>query len=73
MNTMTRYADEIDQAAANADAEIKAIVATFTNRKRAKRSDECVRCGDDIPEVRQIATGGTDHCIDCQSVQERKR
>lgn len=73
MNTMTRYADEIDQAAANADAEIKAIVATFTNRKRAKRSDECVSCGDDIPEVRQIATGGTDRCIDCQSEQERKR
>lgn len=73
MNTMTRYADEIDQAAANADAEIKAIVATFTDRKRVKRSDECVSCGDGIPEVRQIATGGTDHCIDCRREQERKR
>ena len=34
---------------------------------------ECEECGCDIPEARRIAVAGTQHCIECASILERKR
>ncbi len=34
---------------------------------------ECDECGTDIPEARRLAVVGTQHCIDCASMLERKR
>jgi phage/conjugal plasmid C-4 type zinc finger TraR family protein len=34
---------------------------------------ECIECDSEIPEARRIAVAGTQHCIECASILERKR
>lgn len=70
---MNRQADIIDQAAATADAEIAYLINKHASRKKVNSTEYCVNCDEHIPQTRQIVTGGTDHCIDCQSELERKR
>lgn len=47
-------------------------------RQRAARealkpvSHYCVECDRFIPQARQQATGGTDHCIDCAELGEQR-
>ena len=35
-------------------------------------TEECEGCGISIPDARQKATGGTNHCVDCQYKLELK-
>lgn len=32
----------------------------------------CIDCGDDIPVARQEAVPGVQHCVICQTINERK-
>lgn len=66
------YADPIDRASAISEAHTERALADMKNRPRVKPTSECVDCGQPIPEARQKATGGTDHCIDCQAAMERR-
>lgn len=36
-------------------------------------AEECVECGEEIPEARQRAIPGVQYCIYCQEVLERNR
>lgn len=65
-------ADEVDMAQARMEKEAElAMKARRPTQKTA--SLECVECGDRISLERQRATGGTDMCVDCASVDEQKR
>lgn len=63
--------DIIDRANDQAQEELE------RNLAKAARFDkpsllECLECGEDIPERRR-SLGGVTHCIDCQSIIERRR
>lgn len=33
---------------------------------------ECAGCGDEIPEARRLAVPGCEHCIECQTLSDRR-
>lgn len=65
------HADNLDKASALTEEHVRASIEAHRNRAKRPRSEECVDCGQTIPEARQKATGGTDLCIECQSLLER--
>lgn len=43
-------------------------------RKQSKPSlQECIECGNDIPEARQKVVPGVELCFECANVKERRR
>lgn len=67
--------DPLDQASELAQAEIDSVIADHhlaMQRAKRKRSEDCVVCGEPIPEARQIKTGGTDICVPCKEIEERR-
>lgn len=65
------YADHLDAAAVLTEQRTSSAIDAIRNRPKPQASSECVDCGEPIPAARQQATGGTDHCIHCQSLLER--
>lgn len=63
-------ADEIDRANDMAQRHLDA--ALLAHKFNHAVSEDCVECGADIPPERQTATGGTDLCIECASINEKK-
>lgn len=63
--------DIIDRANDLAQEELERNLAKAARFDKPSL-EECVGCGDDIPEQRQ-RLGGVTHCIDCQSIIERRR
>lgn len=59
--------DEIDIANEVAQSFLERSLA---NIKKATAKKEYCDCGELIPESRQMATGGTDSCIDCALINE---
>lgn len=65
--------DECDVTDARMEAEEKLRVDKHRKMMESKIvEDDCAECGMFIPIARQQATGGTDMCIDCQSIAETK-
>lgn len=54
----------------NAVADVQRKLAKQAERPSAKI---CEECGDDIPEERQKAMPGVQHCVYCQEYLERHR
>lgn len=63
-------ADEIDRANDMAERHLEA--ALNAHRLVHARSETCIECDTPISEARQQATGGTEFCVDCQSLNEIK-
>lgn len=62
-------ADEADIA--NDRIELEMSLTMKARRQEKRFSVDCVECGEYIPQARQQATGGTDMCIDCASMEGR--
>lgn len=63
-------ADEIDRANDMAQRHLDA--ALNAHKAKHARSEDCIECGEVISEARQLATGGTELCIECASLAEQK-
>lgn len=63
--------DIIDRANEQAQEELDRNLAK-AKRFDAPSLDECMECGEGIPEQRQ-RLGGVTHCIDCQNILENRR
>jgi phage/conjugal plasmid C-4 type zinc finger TraR family protein len=64
---LERAPDPMDEASQIAQLTVSAAVAEI--RARAAKSGpsraDCLECGDDIPEARQLAVKGVEHCVSC--------
>ena len=49
------------------------ILAQRAKPSTEESASECEDCGADIPEARRVAVPGTEHCVECASILERKR
>lgn len=58
--------DQIDDTVADAVANARAQLA-----KGAGRQD-CIECGEDIPEPRRLAMPGATTCVSCQAARDRR-
>ena len=66
--------DECDQASLFADKmNDDGVRAVLARMPKGRSLEECVDCGEDIPEQRQKAFPGVIRCIDCQTQHERVR
>lgn len=63
-------ADEIDRANDMAQRHLDA--ALNVHRQPHAVADECVECDTPISLERQKATGGTEYCFECASLNEKK-
>jgi phage/conjugal plasmid C-4 type zinc finger TraR family protein len=59
--------DQID------DTVKDAVLAARARMPAGDGSDECVECGDDIPEARRRALPGVGTCVACQAARDRKQ
>ena len=57
-------ADEADIGNEVAERNLNMALQAAKTVKR-EQSEECVECGEEIPQARQDASGGTDLCIGC--------
>lgn len=64
-------ADDIDRANDIAQESLERSLAKAKRFNAPSRTD-CIECDTPIPEQRR-RLGGVTHCIDCQTVKERKR
>lgn len=62
-------ADEADAAGEYVQAEIDACIQRHAARKQPEPREDCVDCGDAIPDGRKALNVET--CIDCQVERER--
>jgi phage/conjugal plasmid C-4 type zinc finger TraR family protein len=64
----------MEQAEARVELERNVMVARVVARlPSGPGSDDCVRCGDDIPLARRRALPGTRTCVDCATLIETGR
>lgn len=63
-------ADEADLANDQVEKGLQAVLAAHA--KQRGRSDDCIECGVEITEARQNATGGTEYCIECAELVEKR-
>jgi phage/conjugal plasmid C-4 type zinc finger TraR family protein len=59
--------DQID------DTVKDAVLAARARMPVGEGSDECVECGEDIPEARRLALPGVRTCVACQAGRDRQR
>jgi phage/conjugal plasmid C-4 type zinc finger TraR family protein len=59
--------DQID------DTVSDAVLAARARMPAGEGSDECVICGDDIPELRRRALPGVRTCVSCQAERDKQR
>ena len=59
--------DQID------DTVTDAVLAARAAMPAGEGSDECVLCGDDIPEARRLALPGVRTCVACQAERDKAR
>lgn len=66
---MNNQSDNLDVAAEytqqKTDAAIAAQVAEYREACKRISRDDCLECGVDIPEQRQAAVKGVQHCVAC--------
>ena len=63
--------DDIDQANDLAAAEVESAIQTRVKYDNYNGADDCVICGEEIPEARRKALPSANRCISCQSASER--
>lgn len=39
---------------------------------QGESAEDCDSCGVEIPQARRLAVPGCQHCVDCQSLRERR-
>lgn len=39
---------------------------------QGESAEDCDTCGVEIPQARRLAVPGCQHCVDCQSLRERR-
>ena len=59
--------DQID------DTVKDAVLAARARMPSGEGSDECVECGDDIPEARRRAIPGVRTCVACQAGRDKQQ
>ena len=59
--------DQID------DTVTDAVLAARAAMPAGEGTEECVECGEDIPEARRRALPGVRTCVACQSARDRKQ
>lgn len=66
---MHNPADNLDVAAEytqeRTDAAVAEQVAAFRQASSRPSRPDCLECGEDIPEQRQLAVKGVQHCVAC--------
>ena len=69
-----RSVDEVDVAKDASDRfERMALEQQLATMPKGEAAEECVECGEPIPEARRNAVPGCIRCISCQTAVERKR
>ena len=58
--------DQID------DTVLDAVLAARARLPDGEGADECVECGDDIPQARRRALPGARTCVACQSARDAR-
>ena len=66
-------ADIIDLACDLAERTLSKTIENRILPKNLESAFQCEDCGSDIPEGRRKAAKGTQYCIDCADLFERKR
>lgn len=67
-----KSADPLDAAAQQADMLLAQSISEVINRDKPIPTLECEECGDEIPLERQQASGGTNMCVHCKSIEEMR-
>lgn len=66
---MHNQSDNLDVAAEytqqTTDARIAEQVEQYRKSTERPSRPDCLECGDDIPEARQLAVKGVEHCVSC--------
>ena len=62
--------DIVDHAQDHEEA-IRSRQIEHARGRQAEPVEDCIACGDEIPEERREAMPGVQRCIDCQSNKER--
>lgn len=65
--------DLIDHANDLAQREIDSLLLGRTPSFVGDSADECIDCGELIPEKRRQLLKGVKLCVDCQALKERSR
>lgn len=66
---MTDFADEASELT---ERHIEEALSKIV-RYRGNSLENCVECGDEIPQKRRVAIKGCTRCADCQDLKEKGR
>jgi phage/conjugal plasmid C-4 type zinc finger TraR family protein len=69
---LERAPDPMDEASQiqnlTVSAAVTAIRAEMTRASKAPSRPDCLECGENIPEQRQRAVQGVQHCVPCAEI-----
>lgn len=72
-----RAPDPMDEASQiqnlTVNSAVGAIRAAIQRASAVPSRPDCIECGEDIPQERQAAVAGVQHCVECAGIIERRK